>query len=122
MHNQSQREGISLSSADAPLMLTSDHDGASNGPGPHDPGPTPICVRMRAWQMNVNAPLTRGPKLDFIFLPSRGRPCCFWPAEFHMLPHAPSESEYPTFYGMASPPTSYGGYGGNANEKPKYCE
>lgn len=22
--------------------------------------------------------------------------------------------------GMATPPTSYGGYGGNANEKPKY--
>ena len=40
----------------------------------------------------------------------------------HTLPYTPSESEYPTFYGMASPPTSYGGYGGNANEKPKYCK
>ena len=28
--------------------------------------------------------------------------------------------DYGIFYGMASPPTSYGGYGGNANEKPKY--
>ena len=28
--------------------------------------------------------------------------------------------DYTIFYGMASPPTSYGGYGGNANEKPKY--
>lgn len=27
---------------------------------------------------------------------------------------------YTTFLGMASPPTSYGGYGGNANEAPKY--
>lgn len=28
--------------------------------------------------------------------------------------------EFSTLLGMASPPTSYGGYGGNANEKPKY--
>eukprot|EP00775_Hariotina_reticulata_P003835 gene3835-4092_t len=27
---------------------------------------------------------------------------------------------YATFFGMATPPTSYGGYGGNANEQPKY--
>lgn len=25
-----------------------------------------------------------------------------------------------TYYGMDTPPTSYGGYGGNANEPPKY--
>lgn len=25
-----------------------------------------------------------------------------------------------TYYGLATPPTSYGGYGGNANEDPKY--
>jgi len=30
------------------------------------------------------------------------------------------DPEFKVFYGMASPPTSYGGYGGNANEKPKY--
>lgn len=30
-------------------------------------------------------------------------------------------TEIATFYGMATPPTSYGGYGGNANEKPKYA-
>lgn len=29
-------------------------------------------------------------------------------------------AEFQTLLGMASPPTSYGGYGGNANEKPKY--
>jgi hypothetical protein len=29
-------------------------------------------------------------------------------------------AEYQTLLGMATPPTSYGGYGGNANEKPKY--
>eukprot|EP00877_Chromochloris_zofingiensis_P002444 jgi/Chrzof1/121/Cz01g04040.t1_P19-2 len=29
-------------------------------------------------------------------------------------------AEYQTFFGMATPPTSYGGYGGNANESPKY--
>lgn len=34
----------------------------------------------------------------------------------HTLP-----PEIATFYGMATPPTSYGGYGGNANEKPKYA-
>lgn len=28
--------------------------------------------------------------------------------------------ELETFYGYATPPTSYGGYGGNANEPPKY--
>jgi len=28
--------------------------------------------------------------------------------------------EYTTFFGLASPPTSYGGYGGNAKEVPKY--
>jgi hypothetical protein len=31
-----------------------------------------------------------------------------------------NEGEFSTLLGMASPPTSYGGYGGNANEKPKY--
>lgn len=30
------------------------------------------------------------------------------------------EGEYAKLMGMATPPTSYGGYGGNANEKPKY--
>lgn len=29
-------------------------------------------------------------------------------------------AEFQTLLGMATPPTSYGGYGGNANEKPKY--
>lgn len=28
--------------------------------------------------------------------------------------------EYETFYGTATPPTSYGGYGGNADEESKY--
>lgn len=28
--------------------------------------------------------------------------------------------ELDTYYGKATPPTSYGGYGGNADEKPKY--
>ncbi|MEW5317038.1 MAG: hypothetical protein WDW38_008369 [Sanguina aurantia] len=28
--------------------------------------------------------------------------------------------EYATFFGFATPPTSYGGYGGNADEPPKY--
>lgn len=32
-----------------------------------------------------------------------------------------SPEELKTFFGMATPPTSYGGYGGNANEKPKYA-
>ncbi|KAG2497564.1 hypothetical protein HYH03_004310 [Edaphochlamys debaryana] len=31
-----------------------------------------------------------------------------------------AEGEYETFLGYATPPTSYGGYGGNANEKPRY--
>lgn len=31
-----------------------------------------------------------------------------------------SAGEYAKLLGMATPPTSYGGYGGNANEKPKY--
>lgn len=31
-----------------------------------------------------------------------------------------SAVEYKTFYGLATPPTSYGGYGGNAKEEPKY--
>jgi len=34
--------------------------------------------------------------------------------------HHDLDPEFKVFYGMASPPTSYGGYGGNANEKPKY--
>jgi hypothetical protein len=40
----------------------------------------------------------------------------------HATPEAPAPppAEYATFLGMASPPTSYGGYGGNANERPKY--
>lgn len=29
-------------------------------------------------------------------------------------------AEYETFYGLATPPTSYGGYGGNAKEAAKY--
>lgn len=29
-------------------------------------------------------------------------------------------SEYTTFLGYATPPTSYGGYGGNAKESPRY--
>jgi hypothetical protein len=28
-------------------------------------------------------------------------------------------TEYSKFIGFATPPTSYGGYGGNANEEPK---
>ncbi|GLI69716.1 hypothetical protein VaNZ11_014225 [Volvox africanus] len=31
-----------------------------------------------------------------------------------------AEGEYTTFLGYATPPTSYGGYGGNAKETPKY--
>ncbi|KAJ9510198.1 hypothetical protein QJQ45_015681 [Haematococcus lacustris] len=31
-----------------------------------------------------------------------------------------SEEEYVPFFGFATPPTSYGGYGGNAKEAPKY--
>jgi len=31
-----------------------------------------------------------------------------------------SAQEYETFFGAASPPTSYGGYGGNAEEDAKY--
>jgi hypothetical protein len=34
-------------------------------------------------------------------------------------PAAADPPGYSTFLGMASPPTSYGGYGGNANELPK---
>lgn len=30
------------------------------------------------------------------------------------------DAEYETFYGLATPPTSYGGYGGNAKEAAKY--
>lgn len=41
------------------------------------------------------------------------------PAFLTQLPVKADES-YSTFFGLASPPTSYGGYGGNANEKPKY--
>ncbi|KIZ00295.1 Thylakoid lumenal protein [Monoraphidium neglectum] len=41
------------------------------------------------------------------------------PAFLAQLP-AKADSEYKTFLGLASPPTSYGGYGGNANEEPKY--
>eukprot|EP00879_Flechtneria_rotunda_P002639 GHRR01002842.1.p1 GENE.GHRR01002842.1~~GHRR01002842.1.p1 ORF type:complete len:273 (+),score=75.84 GHRR01002842.1:66-884(+) len=33
---------------------------------------------------------------------------------------AQADTSYATFFGMATPPTSYGGYGGNANEQPKY--
>ncbi|KAF6256013.1 thylakoid lumen protein [Scenedesmus sp. NREL 46B-D3] len=33
---------------------------------------------------------------------------------------AHADTAYAQFFGMASPPTSYGGYGGNANESPKY--
>lgn len=32
----------------------------------------------------------------------------------------PAPNPYKIFYGMATPPTSYGGYGGNANEAAKY--
>ena len=35
-----------------------------------------------------------------------------------MRPRTPGE--YQTFVGYATPPTSYGGYGGNAEEAPKY--
>ncbi|GBF93346.1 hypothetical protein Rsub_06384 [Raphidocelis subcapitata] len=31
-----------------------------------------------------------------------------------------ADGEYAKFLGYATPPTSYGGYGGNANEQPKY--
>ncbi|KAI8467624.1 MAG: thylakoid lumen protein [Monoraphidium minutum] len=41
------------------------------------------------------------------------------PAFLAQLP-AKAEEGYKTFAGMATPPTSYGGYGGNANELPKY--
>ncbi|WIA39090.1 hypothetical protein OEZ86_005231 [Tetradesmus obliquus] len=37
-----------------------------------------------------------------------------------MQQSAQADAEYNKFFGMASPPTSYGGYGGNANESPKY--
>jgi len=39
-----------------------------------------------------------------------------------LLSQGPSKAddEYSTFLGFATPPTSYGGYGGNANETPKY--
>lgn len=30
------------------------------------------------------------------------------------------DAEYATFLGYATPPTSYGGYGGNAKEAPRY--
>lgn len=33
---------------------------------------------------------------------------------------ADEEEEFQTYLGLASPPTSYGGYGGNAEETPKY--
>ena len=32
---------------------------------------------------------------------------------------APAPAAYTTLYGTASPPTSYGGYGGNAKESAK---
>jgi hypothetical protein len=35
-------------------------------------------------------------------------------------PNKGAAAEYVTFYGLASPPTSYGGYGGNAKEAAKY--
>lgn len=35
-------------------------------------------------------------------------------------PASLADDEFKTFYGLATPPTSYGGYGGNANELPKY--
>jgi hypothetical protein len=37
----------------------------------------------------------------------------------HALPAA-CPADYEVFYGTASPPTSYGGYGGNAQEDAKY--
>lgn len=36
------------------------------------------------------------------------------------LAHPHASAEYDKFIGYATPPTSYGGYGGNANEPPKY--
>lgn len=33
--------------------------------------------------------------------------------------HLPPTDEFTTYYGTASPPTSYGGYGGNAKESAK---
>ncbi|KAL6772378.1 hypothetical protein ACKKBG_A29985 [Auxenochlorella protothecoides x Auxenochlorella symbiontica] len=37
-----------------------------------------------------------------------------------ILPAHAEGEEYKVFYGLASPPTSYGGYGGNAKEDAKY--
>ncbi|GMH40395.1 hypothetical protein BSKO_08299 [Bryopsis sp. KO-2023] len=39
---------------------------------------------------------------------------------FSPPPAVAEETEFSTFYGLATPPTSYGGYGGNAIEDPKY--
>lgn len=38
----------------------------------------------------------------------------------NFVPAAVGEGEYSLLRGFATPPTSYGGYGGNANETPKY--
>jgi hypothetical protein len=46
-----------------------------------------------------------------------GRPAAA--ATPHISHRAPTGADYATFFGMATPPTSYGGYGGNANETPK---
>lgn len=37
-----------------------------------------------------------------------------------VVPGARAEEQYETFFGTAAPPTSYGGYGGNAEEDAKY--
>lgn len=42
------------------------------------------------------------------------------PAQQAWAEDAPAPSEYTTFLGYATPPTSYGGYGGNAKEAPRY--
>ena len=41
---------------------------------------------------------------------------CPTPAE------APAPAPYTTFFGLATPPTSYGGYGGNAKEDAKWVD
>ncbi len=37
-----------------------------------------------------------------------------------VVPGARAEEQYEAFFGTAAPPTSYGGYGGNAEEDAKY--
>lgn len=71
----------------------------------------PACTRARRSRRAVQA--CASPQIDRrdVFLSVCGAA---------LATTTPAFAELTTLYGLATPPTSYGGYGGNLNEAPKY--